>query len=76
MGKREFITQPIKQFFKSFWKNSLLGLHSTLIKSQFITVGINSSICNGAEKLALKRHDPDKIVTNLINIYNQIIAYE
>lgn len=49
MGKREFITQLKKRSFQSFGKNSLLGLHSTIIKPQYINVGKNSSICNGVE---------------------------
>lgn len=49
LGKREFITQLKKRSFKSFGKNSLLGLNSTIIKSQFMSIGSNSSICNGVE---------------------------
>lgn len=49
MGKREFITQLKKRSFKSFGKNSLLGLNSTIIKPQFMSIGSNSSICNGVE---------------------------
>jgi len=49
MGKREFNTQLKKSSFKSFGKNSLLGLNSTIIKPQFISIGNNSSICNGVE---------------------------
>jgi len=47
MGKREFITQLKKKSFKSFGNNSLLGLNSTLIKPQYISIGNNTSICNG-----------------------------
>ncbi|MDB4225822.1 acyltransferase [bacterium] len=49
MGKREFVTQLKKRSFKSFGKNSLLGLNSTILKPQFISIGNNSSICNGVE---------------------------
>lgn len=49
MGKREFVTQLKKRSFKAFGKNSLLGLNSTIIKPQFISIGNNSSICNGVE---------------------------
>jgi len=49
LGKREFITQLKKKSFKSFGKNSLLGLNSTVIKAKYISIGANSSICNGVE---------------------------
>ena len=49
MGKREFVTQLKKYSFKSFGKNSLLGLDSRIIKPQFMSIGNNSSICNGVE---------------------------
>lgn len=47
MGKREFVTELKKGSFKSFGKHSLLGLNSTIIQPQFMSVGGNSSICNG-----------------------------
>jgi acetyltransferase-like isoleucine patch superfamily enzyme len=49
LGKREFVTQLKKSSFKAFGENSLLGLHSTIIKPQYISIGSNSSICNGVE---------------------------
>jgi len=49
MGKREFVTQLKKNSFKSFGKNSLLGLNSRIIKPRFMSIGNNSSICNGVE---------------------------
>ncbi|MGE4287768.1 MAG: DapH/DapD/GlmU-related protein [Salinivirgaceae bacterium] len=49
INRRVFITQLKKGAFKTFGKNSLLGLHATYIKSQFISIGDNSSICNGTE---------------------------
>ena len=49
MGKREFSTQLKKSSFKSFGKNSLLGLNSIIIKPKYISIGSNSSICNGVE---------------------------
>jgi acetyltransferase-like isoleucine patch superfamily enzyme len=47
--KREFVTQLKKSSFKSFGEKSLLGLHSTIIKPKYISIGSNSRICNGVE---------------------------
>ena len=49
VGKREFITQLKKRSFKSFGKNTLLGSNSKIIKPKFMSIGNNSSICNGVE---------------------------
>ena len=47
IGKREFVTQLKKSAFKSFGKKSLLGLNITIVEPKYISIGNNSSICNG-----------------------------
>ncbi len=44
--KKEFITQLYKGEFRSFGKGSLLGLDSLILKSKYISIGVNSSFGN------------------------------
>jgi len=73
MGKREFSTQLKKRSFKSFGKNSLLGLNSRIIKPQFISIGNNSSVCNGVELSCSEAPEsigklPELIIGNNVSI--------
>jgi len=67
--KREFITGFTKHTFKSFGKNSLLGLKTTIINPKYISIGDNSSITNRVvlscfESLKSIGHLPEIIIGN------------
>ena len=47
LAKREFVTQLWRRNFKSFGKNSLIGLSTRIIKPKYMSIGNNSSICDG-----------------------------
>lgn len=73
IGKREFITQLKKSRFKSFGKNSLLGLEVKILKPQFIAIGENTSICNGAELSCtviggINKRKPELIIGDNVSI--------
>jgi len=73
MGKREFVTQLKKRTFRRFGKNSLLGLNSRIVKAKYISLGDNSSICNGvelscSEGINLEDHVPNLTIGNNVSI--------
>lgn len=71
--KREFITGFTKHTFKSFGKNSLLGLKTTIINPKYISIGDNSSITNRVvlscfESFKSVGHLPEIIIGNNVSI--------
>jgi acetyltransferase-like isoleucine patch superfamily enzyme len=71
--KREFITGLTKHTFKSFGKNSLLGLKTTIINPKYISIGDNSSITNRVvlscfESVKSVGHLPEIIIGNNVSI--------
>ena len=71
--KRELITGFKKHTFKSFGKNSLLGLQTTIINPKYISIGDNSSITNRVvlscfESVKSVGHHPEIIIGNNVSI--------
>ena len=71
--KRELVTGFTKHTFKSFGKNSLLGLQTTIINPKYISIGDNSSITNRVvlscfESVKSVGHLPEIIIGNNVSI--------
>jgi len=73
LTKREFISGVQKHTFKSFGKNSLLGIDNTIIKPRYINIGDNSSIGNRVvlscfDSVKSIGHHPEIIIGNNVSI--------
>ncbi|MFI3296366.1 MAG: acyltransferase [bacterium] len=68
--RREYITQLKRGGFAAFGKGSLLGLNVRLIKHKYISVGVNSSICNGCELSCYEVGDvkPEMVIGNGVSV--------